>query len=161
MPPQLTRLFIIFAAIGVLFIIVTWVAEPASFGWYGHYRADALTELAARAPHYVPRDVCAECHADEAKTHKNGVHAKISCQTCHGPGVKHIEEPTTENITRPVPAKFCIRCHEANFARPKTFPQIVPAEHTEGKACNACHVVHNPSEMVEAKAAADSGATPQ
>ncbi len=156
MPPQLTRLFIIFAALGVLFIIVTWVAEPASFGWYGHYRADALTELSARPVHYMPRDACAECHDEEAKTHKNGVHAKISCQTCHGPGDKHIEEPTVENITKPVPAQFCIRCHEANFSRPARFPQIVVAEHTEGKACNVCHIVHNPGEMVEEKAPADS-----
>ena len=156
MPPQLTRLFIIFAVLGVAFIVVTWVAEPSSFGWYGHYRADALAELAAKTPIYQPRDACAECHDDQAKQNKNGVHASISCQSCHGPGDKHVKEPSTDNIIKPVVATLCIRCHEANYARPKKFPQIVAAEHTEGKVCNACHIVHNPGEMVEEKAAVDS-----
>ena len=157
MPPQLTRLFIIFAGLGVLFIVVTWVAEPASFGWYGHYRADALAELSAKPAHYVVRDACAECHDEEAKTHKNGVHTRISCQSCHGPGDAHIEEPSAENITRPVVVSMCARCHEANYARPKNFPQIVLAEHTDGAACNTCHIVHNPGDMVEVEAPADSG----
>ena len=156
MPPQLTRLFIIFAGLGVMFIVVTWVAEPSSFGWYGHYRADALAELAARPPRYVPRDACAECHEEQATHHKDGVHAKITCQACHGPGDKHLEEPSTENIEKPVAAQFCLRCHGANYARPKNFPQIVVAEHTDGKACNVCHIVHNPGEMVEEDAPADS-----
>jgi hypothetical protein len=156
MPPQLTRLFIIFSGLGVLFIIVTWVAEPASFGWYGHYRADALTELSAKPVTYVPRDACADCHVEEAKENHDGVHSHISCQTCHGPGNKHIEEPSTDNINKPAVATLCLRCHEQNYSRPKRFPQIVPAEHTEGKACNACHVVHNPGEMVEADVPADT-----
>jgi hypothetical protein len=156
MPPQLTRLFIIFAGLGVMFIVVTWVAEPASFGWYGHYRADALAEAAARTTRYVPRDACAECHEEEAKLNKDGVHSKISCQSCHGPGDKHIEEPSTENIVKPVVAVFCLRCHEASYARPKNFPQIVVAEHAEGKTCDKCHVVHDPGMMVEEKAEKDS-----
>ena len=156
MPPQLTRLFIIFAGLCVLFIVVTWVAEPESFGWYGHYRADALAELAAKPTVYVPRDACAECHDDVAKTHGDGVHSKISCQSCHGPGNKHVEEPSTENISKPVIAVTCLRCHEQSFAKPKKFPQIVPAEHTEGKVCNTCHIVHNPGDFVEADAPADS-----
>lgn len=156
MPPQLTRLFIIFAGLGVMFIVVTWVAEPASFGWYGHYRADALTELSAKPAHYLPRDACAECHDEEAKLNKDGVHAKISCQSCHGPGDKHMEEPSTDNIVKPAVVAMCRRCHEANYARPKNFPQIVVEEHTDGKTCDKCHVVHDPGMMVEEKAEQDS-----
>jgi hypothetical protein len=156
MPPQLTRLFIIFSGLGVLFIIVTWVAEPASFGWYGHYRAEALTELATKPPHYAPRDACADCHDEQAKQNKDGVHARISCQACHGPGNQHLEEPSTENITKPAVAGLCLRCHEQSYARPKNFPQIVAAEHTEGKTCDRCHIVHNPGEMVEEETPADT-----
>ena len=46
---------------------------------------------------------------------------------------------------RPVVAKLCRRCHEADAAKPKKFPQVVLAEHGGGEVCNACHQPHKPN----------------
>ena len=44
----------------------------------------------------------------------------------------------------PDTAVLCARCHEANQAKPKSFPQVVTAEHSGGMACNTCHKPHAP-----------------
>jgi hypothetical protein len=140
---------IIFGIIAASFLILRSVARPESFGWYGHYRGFALEEIASRPVAYSSSKTCGECHEDEFNQHAGGVHARIGCQTCHGSGKAHIEEPDASNIQKPVPAQFCVRCHEKTSARPKRFPQINVADHAEGKSCGACHVIHNPGEVKE------------
>lgn len=149
MPPQLNRLIIIFAVIAIAFVSLRWVARPASFGEYGHYRGDALTEIAKREPAYVTRTQCAECHDEEAGKNSAGPHQHISCQTCHGPGREHIKEPDTKNIVHPEPRALCIRCHEHREARPANFPQIDVDDHAGDAKCNTCHDVHNPGDLKE------------
>ncbi len=149
MPPQLNRLFLIFGFIVLAFVAMRWIAQPESFGEYGHYRGDALAEATVREPAYVPRNACAECHEDEANLHSAGPHKNVSCQICHGAAVDHVEDPTTKNIKRPDIRALCLRCHEQLEARPAKFPQIDEKEHADGEACNTCHVVHNPAEMIE------------
>jgi len=39
---------------------------------------------------------------------------------------------------------LCARCHTASAAKPKGFPQVVPADHSGGLACNTCHKPHSP-----------------
>jgi transcription elongation factor Elf1 len=39
---------------------------------------------------------------------------------------------------------ICARCHEANSAKPKAFPQVVTADHSGGIACDICHQPHRP-----------------
>jgi hypothetical protein len=39
---------------------------------------------------------------------------------------------------------LCARCHEANSAKPKSFPQVATAEHSAGLACQTCHKPHSP-----------------
>jgi transcription elongation factor Elf1 len=41
-------------------------------------------------------------------------------------------------------ALVCSRCHEANSAKPKAFPQVATAEHSAGLACDTCHQPHRP-----------------
>jgi hypothetical protein len=146
MRPQLSRLLIAFGLLVIAFIVVRWVLKPDSFYEYGHYRGKALSELSAREPTYVPRKACAECHDEQASQNAAGPHLHISCQTCHGPGNKHIAEPTTSNIIKPKPKDICLRCHLANKARPARFPQI-DADHGDGASCETCHSIHNPSDI--------------
>ena len=42
-------------------------------------------------------------------------------------------------------AVLCVRCHQANIAKPKQFPQVVAAEHSGGAACDMCHQPHSPA----------------
>jgi hypothetical protein len=149
MPPQLNRLFIIFAFIVAAFVAMRWVARPQSFGEYGHYRGDALSEAIQRKPAYVLRTSCAECHDEESAKNSDGPHKKISCQTCHGPGSTHCAEPATDNIQHPQPRALCLRCHETLPARPVRFPQISEPDHADGALCNTCHDVHNPATILE------------
>jgi len=147
MPPQLSRLFIIFGFIVAIFIAVRYFAKPDSFYQYGHYRGKALTEIAGKETKYAPRGACADCHDAEFAANKAGPHSVISCQTCHGPAVEHVNDPSTSNITKPTVLKTCVRCHEANKARPKRFPQVQIPDHNDGKTCNKCHNVHNPLDI--------------
>ena len=147
MPPQLNRLFIIFGFLAIAFVTVRYVARPKSFYEFGHYRGDALKEATLKSPHYVPRAQCADCHDEEAKLNLAGPHSHVNCQVCHGPGDKHVDDPSTANITKPEPRSMCLRCHEERVSRPAKFPQINEKEHAEGKLCSACHTVHNPSEI--------------
>jgi ferredoxin len=39
---------------------------------------------------------------------------------------------------------LCARCHTASAAKPKGFPQVVPADHSNGMPCDTCHQPHNP-----------------
>ena len=161
MPPQLSRLMIIFGLLVALFIAVRWVAQPASFYQYGHYRGRALSELASRPVKYVNRKACADCHDEQAKQNLAGPHSRISCQTCHGPGSEHIENPSTENILLPIVAQTCVRCHARNGARPASFPQIEVKDHAGNKLCTVCHVTHNPQEFHDEDKKADHAeATP-
>ncbi|HEY3296736.1 MAG TPA: hypothetical protein VGL38_14995 [bacterium] len=155
MPPQLSRLMIAFGLLVVLFIVVRWVAQPDSFYQYGHYRGKALSELASAPVKFIPRATCAECHEDQAKQNAAGPHVHISCQSCHGPGSDHVDNPTAENIILPVVGQTCVRCHAQNAARPASFPQIDVKDHAGKKQCTDCHVTHNPQEFREEDKKAD------
>lgn len=146
MPPQVSRLIMIFAVIGLAFIATRWWARPDTFGQYGHYRGSALSAAVDKEPHYINKSVCVECHDDEAALHVAGPHKKVSCQICHGAGAVHAEDPQASNIRKPEVTSTCQRCHEKRAARPARFPQIETAEHADNEPCNSCHVVHNPSE---------------
>lgn len=147
MVPQLTRLMVIFGLLLILYFVVRWIAKPDSFYWYGHYRGEALAEVADLPVHYAPRDACFDCHAEQAAENRAGPHKSISCQSCHDAGQAHVDDPSTDNITRPVPAELCVICHAAGSARPASFPQIQVAEHAMGMSCIDCHVTHNPGEF--------------
>jgi predicted CXXCH cytochrome family protein len=94
---------------------------------------------------FAGRAVCVECHTDEAAQLAKGSHARLSCEVCHGPNQAHADDQDVvpEKIKDP---KFCLRCHQANPARPPKFPQIEPAEHNPAEACQKCHVPHAPTD---------------
>jgi len=55
---------------------------------------------------------------------------------------------------------ICARCHEANIAKPKSFPQVITGEHSGGVVCKTCHTPHSPL-IMPSKPTANSPATPQ
>lgn len=147
MPPQMTRLMYIFGLLIALYVVVRWVAKPESFYWYGHYRGAALAEIAGLEIEHSPPGACSDCHSDKAAENRAGPHSSISCQTCHGAGEGHVNEPTAANIALPVVSETCVLCHERNHARPDWFPQVKSRAHSSGMACDECHLVHNPGEF--------------
>ena len=75
---------------------------------------------------------------------KNGKHAGVNCEACHGPQAQHADDPTSVKPDQLDTAVLCARCHEANAAKLKNFPQVDTAEHSSGLPCDTCHQPHSP-----------------
>jgi hypothetical protein len=118
---------------------------PAGFGRYGHYRAGALDDARARPLAFAGRAACMECHSDAADAAKGSGHARVHCEACHGALAAHASDPTAHKAVRPDPLVVCVRCHQANVARPASFPQKDKAEHSGDEPCTTCHVAHHPA----------------
>ncbi len=104
---------------------------------------------------FVGNKVCSECHTNYTRTFAMGPHARahfrdaavpgdgIGCESCHGPGSKHVAAPRdrAKLIVNPgKDPKACFQCHletHAEFNLPQHHPLI------EGKMnCVQCHDPH-------------------
>ena len=145
MPVQVKRLIMAFAFFIVLMLVVRYFLKPDSWGDLGPYRSLALKEIAGKEPKYVDSESCTMCHDSIANLKSGGEHKTVNCQTCHGPGYRHINEPEKENIEKPEGREFCVRCHAKNAARPQNIIKQVDAiEHNKGEICISCHNPHKP-----------------
>ena len=61
------------------------------------------------------------------------------------PLLRHADDPTSVTPELPDTAVLCARCHTASTAKPKGFPQVVPADHSNGVPCQSCHDPHSPA----------------
>jgi mono/diheme cytochrome c family protein len=142
MPKHGVRLILLVAVFLTMAATAKSYFTPDSFYRYGHYRADAVHEIAAGTPKHQSADSCQSCHADGYVEWSAGVHTVVECEVCHGAAGKH---PDTGTL--PIPAdsvKLCTLCHEAMPARPAAQPQIVVEEHAGEQQCVACHNPHSP-----------------
>ncbi len=142
---HLFRLAAVFLAGLLAFLVVRSFLVPRSFGRFGHYRADAIAEIAARPIHYAGHQACESCHSDVLDVKSKGVHKGVACESCHGPLAAHADDPTSVTPAKLDTVVLCPRCHQANIAKPKNFPQVDAAEHSSGAACNTCHQPHSPA----------------
>ena len=132
-------------AVGLLvFFGLQWFMVPSGFGRYGHYRSGALDDNRDRPLHYAGRAACEECHTDVVEARKGSRHERIGCEACHGPLATHAASPGEVKPALPDPRAICLRCHLANVARPRGFPQVQIPEHSEAGPCSACHKPHAP-----------------
>jgi hypothetical protein len=65
--------------------------------------------------------------------------------TTDTPFLSHTDDPSSVVPELPDTAVLCARCHTASAAKPKNFPQVVPAEHSNGLPCQTCHDPHSPA----------------
>ena len=145
MPPQLSRLMLLAVGIVVVYFIARYFLTPTSFRQYGWFRGDALAEVAAHEPVFAGKKACDECHSDEYQKVAKFEHKTVSCESCHGVGRAHADNPDVAI------AKFafsrCVRCHEADPSRPKWLKQINSRNHYTGQKCTECHLPHQPNEV--------------
>jgi Cytochrome c554 and c-prime len=141
---HLFRLAAVFVVGTLAFLGMRVFLVPKSFGQYGHYRGDAMAEIAARPLNFAGHQVCEGCHSEVLEKKKGGRHARVSCETCHGPLAKHADDPSVQPAKLDT-AVLCVRCHEENAAKPKSFPQVASADHSTGVACDTCHQPHSPA----------------
>jgi hypothetical protein len=129
----------------LIFLVVRGYVVPPSFGQFGHYRAKAINEVAARPIRFAGHQTCEGCHTDVLDVKKGGKHAHVNCEACHGPLAKHADDPTAMTPVKPDTAELCARCHTATAAKPKGFPQVNLEEHSSGVLCGTCHQPHSPA----------------
>jgi hypothetical protein len=149
-----------FAGLFVIAFLVFWAVRgfvvPKTFGQYGHYRAAAMSEIAAHPVKFAGHDACETCHSDVLDVKAKGKHAHVNCEACHGPQGAHAADAGSVTPAKIDTAVLCVRCHAASAARPKGFPQVVAEEHSSGVACETCHQPHSPA--VDAAPAASATA---
>lgn len=157
MPKHVARLLLLMASVLVLAFIAKTIFTPSSFFRFGHYRADSVTEIAAREPMFQGADYCKTCHGERHAQWSANNHKSVACETCHGPAKGH-----PANGKLPIPTDtvaLCTLCHEAMPGRPQTQPQIVVAQHAGNQQCKTCHDPHAPKiAAVAAKVTGDAAA---
>ena len=141
---HLVRVVILLALGAGAFLLIRHVVVPRDFGKYGHFRPGSMDDVRARPVKFAGHEACEACHADQAEAKSKGKHVNVGCEACHGALAKHAEDPSSVTPKLPDTAVLCVRCHEANSAKPKNFPQVVSAEHSAGLPCNTCHKPHDP-----------------
>jgi len=147
LPRHISRLLFLLAFFLVIALVAKSFLIDPSFYEYGHYRADAVPELAAAEPVYKGSAFCLECHEQRKTDWSVGAHAVVQCEVCHG---NYLGCP--ENGPAMLPGNtisLCTMCHEAMPARPAAHPQVVLAEHPfpdeEKPQCRTCHNPHSPT----------------
>src|SRR5271157_3074521 len=141
---HLSRFAGLFVLAFLVFLVARHFVVPKSFGQYGHYRGASIGEIADRPVKFAGHEACEACHSDEADKKKSGKHAHVNCEACHGALASHADDPTAVKPVLPDTAALCVRCHTASAAKPKSFPQVDPASHSQGLECKTCHQPHNP-----------------
>ena len=129
----------------LVFLVIRGYVVPKSFGQYGHYRGNSIGEIAARPVRFGGHQACETCHVDVLDAKKNGKHAHVNCEACHGPLANHGDDPASVIPPKLETAVLCVRCHAASAAKPKGFPQVAAEEHSTGLPCETCHQPHKPS----------------
>lgn len=141
---HLIRLALVGCLAVLAFFAIRHALVPPEFGKYGHFRPASLDEIAARAPVFAGREACAGCHSDVVAAKSKGPHANVGCEACHGALGRHAQDFAAQKPALPDTAKLCVVCHEADGAKPKSFPQVVSREHAGDAACGTCHNPHQP-----------------
>jgi DmsE family decaheme c-type cytochrome len=137
--------------------------------------ADSRSTPAPKAPAVtqttglVGDETCATCHETQAKGLHESLHGKAqnsktpaategqACETCHGPGQKHVDSGKKEDIKRfnVLPARdandTCLSCHAKNASHVEFQGSMHDARNV---SCVTCHSVHSPkSEKAQLKTA--------
>jgi DmsE family decaheme c-type cytochrome len=126
-------------------------------------KAAGPSQAAARAASppkadFVGNDTCLGCHDDAAKHLTGTPHwqmadprspiANQGCESCHGPGSRHVEDPGDDATIRKFPklsprdaSASCLACHT------KASHALWEGSTHDGRnvSCVTCHSVHNPA----------------
>jgi ribosomal protein S27AE len=143
LPDPIIRLLVL-VIIAVAGLAAAYSKIPPEYKDPAFQIAAATTREKAKSTHYAGALACIACHAEENELKHSGYHRDISCETCHGPGQAHAENPVDVKPTAPRDRRFCPTCHAYDPARPMGFPQINPITHNPVQPCIACHNPHDP-----------------
>jgi len=167
MPKHIARLIALLCVLGAAGLAAKSYFTADSFYRYGHYRGNAVAEIASDNPKYENPESCRSCHAERYAEWSRGVHDSaaihkvVRCEVCHGAVGGRDDKGTFRHsatgprhpvgVTLAVPTDtiaLCTRCHSKDPARPAQQRQIVLGTHGESKPCWTCHNPHSPRLLV-------------
>lgn len=126
--------------LGGLLLLLVFTAGPATVN--AQSSSDSKPQITQRLSQTptgaqgVGKERCLECH-EEKKEKLLKVHA--DCESCHGAGSVHVEDPSKENIAYPNETA-CLTCHQYRDNRRLTWKS---SEHRQANlTCIDCHSVH-------------------
>jgi len=128
---------------------------PAATGEKSAVTVNPAQAQAAGAS-YVGQDTCLGCHDTILEKYANTPHHRAAdprtpqatqgCESCHGPGSKHIENPVDvkpfnfKTATADQASAVCTTCHNRGDHALWDGSQ----HDSRGVSCTTCHSVHNP-----------------
>ncbi len=117
--------------------------------------AAALPAQTQPAAEYVGSETCGECHegyGEELGKTQHGkaafanqaAHPDAGCETCHGPGSLHVEDPEAfqprvSGLSVADQSKLCTSCHDGG----SQFFWAGSAHESRDLSCLSCHSVHS------------------
>src|SRR5687767_13895403 len=134
-------------------------AAPATGTKAARAAADAAKRAKQLTATFVGADTCLGCHDDKKQSLERTVHGKAAhprspaaaqgCESCHGPGSAHIDDPSDPTTIKRFDASMaprdanetCLSCHTKS---PHTLWQG-SAHDARNLSCGTCHSVHSPA----------------
>jgi len=118
-------------------------------------------------PGYAGTESCALCHEDIANAFAKNRHAAVgkekrrgwearACESCHGPGLKHTETTSAEDIRNPAklpPSQADSSCLSCHTMQPTQVGRVQGSHAQNQVACATCHSVHTPPQAAQNRAA--------
>jgi hypothetical protein len=143
-PEQLNRVAIVVAIIIIGVLAIRYYVIPPSLIETRLHQQSTIQREVAKKIKFAGTIICGNCHVDEKDSKEKSFHKNVSCETCHGPSVKHTIDPVSIKPIAPRKRIFCPSCHAYDPSRPTGFPQINPIAHNPLQPCITCHNPHDP-----------------
>jgi len=126
MPKHIFNLLMLLGGFFLLaFAAKIYLTDP-SFYRFGHFRADAVPELAAGTPVYQGTPYCLTCHEERLADWSTSAHSTVQCEVCHGTHTRrcqHGQPRSPRSIWRNT--RFLMRKHRsATPATTRTFREM-------------------------------------
>jgi hypothetical protein len=144
LPEQAVRVIVVFVALAVAMLLIRQFIIPPEMKEPALQQYASMEREADKEIKYAGAEICGQCHEKEHDIKKGGYHRDLSCESCHGPAQKHVENATEVKPVSPRKRDYCSYCHHYNSSRPTGFPQINPDTHNPRQPCITCHNPHNP-----------------
>jgi len=156
---HLLRLVFVLVVFFIAAISVGLWATPASWNYELDYwfRRDALVDTEQLALIYGGNESCVTCHEAASRKLAAQRHKGLSCESCHGPLVDHVQDDKRVAAALVDRSRWqCQNCHAEQINRPERFPQFSKTgaigkeiekhkELDDETPCLKCHDAHDPT----------------